>query len=1570
MRKECRQTHENSGLMQALKKGGWKRRAKKAIASVMAVAMVVTSGAVVPQNATVAEAATNVGASDSLLGWGAYSNFYDAGTVSGDFSASYSFHAYTTGTDNWVGPQIGLTTNLSATGVCGESDGTDLYVRPDVYADRVFTGATQSSDYGTVGDWTEFNTLKTDSDVTIDVLREGTTITVSMTFEKDGDSRSWVLTVTNCPTDDLKIFVGGNSCYLENLTATAYQKHNLTVNYVYAGGGTAAESVTQSIFENSNYSIVSPEIDGYTADVTTVAGTMPGEDKTVTVTYTGAAKHTVTVEYQYENGTEAATSQSEEVDETKGYSITSPTVDGYCADRLTVTGTMGTEDKTETVIYKKVIDTVGTANTDGSYTLGFNTVADYHYVPVGEGDFNVTFAFHQAGKPVNNWDSYAVVMRNADATLEWYERADLWDVSDGGSTAFGNLAVTKVGGPNWDTYQSIAKDAEVTVTITRSGTDMSIAHTVTGANGLSYTWTGSITGAPTEALSVWLGGEACQLSIYEVSGTSSYGAIEKHKVTLKCVKADGTTSAHDDVVEEFYPGETYTVAAPDVEGFAADPASVTGTMGASDVTETITYTSVDAHTLTINYVYEDDTEAAETYTASVDEGKTYSVTSPTVAGYIPDKKVVEGTMAAEDVTITVTYSEDKAIARIGTDNGDGTYTLGFNDTANYYKKSVAAGDFSVGFKFHNLSAGTQNYLNYIMSIQSADSTQWVERADNARVGTDGKWGNAFNAIPVTATTNANFDTFKETLKDSEVTLIVSRVGTDMTIKHVVTGANGVSHELLASATGCPTGAMDLYLGGENCYLELWSVETYEKHNVTVDYQYADGTKAAESVTKEVYENNDYAIESPSLDGYSADVKVVEGTMGTEDVTVTVTYSEATAYTLTINYVNAGGKEMASSVVATIDEGKEYSYKSPVVSSGVYQPDKNVVKGIMPSEDLEITVTYRYVKYRLSTYNEDTAAYEGGWWLYGDNGIKIKKSKGDFKASYSFHSSSTVLGSYASYGIGITTNLSATAQAATDLFMTSAAGTLSNFGSSAVFENDYAGDDNWATFNETIQDADMDVEIKRTGTTIVITTDIKGANGKEFHGTATFEGCPTSTVNIFLTADWCDLAVYSASESDIELVDTYGITVNYVYEDGTTAAPSKMAGPYVEGTPYHIPSPTIEGYVPDKAAVTGNTPNYYSSITVTYSKKSAEVISTVGSIDADGNPYLAYNDLASYYNVPVSEGDFEVDFAFNQKAKASNNWEAYAIIVRTADGSEWYHRADLWSNSDVGNTAFGGKAVSYDGSPVWGDNFATYQETMKDADITIKVTRVGTKMVITHSVFGANGVSYSYTSTVDGCPTDGVSVYLGGEMCQLTLNKADVNGEASTAPTPTEEPTAAPTEEPSVEPTAAPTEEPSAEPTTAPTEEPSAEPTTAPVEEGDKVTDSNGTFKVTDTEKKTVTYTVAKKSNKKTVSVPDTVTVDGKKYKVTAIAKNAFKNNKKVEKIVVSKNITKIDANAFKNCKKLTTLVIKSTKIKSVAKNALKGTNKKLVIKVPAKKVAAYKKLFAGKGNNSVVIKKA
>ncbi len=142
------------------------------------------------------------------------------------------------------------------------------------------------------------------------------------------------------------------------------------------------------------------------------------------------------------------------------------------------------------------------------------------------------------------------------------------------------------------------------------------------------------------------------------------------------------------------------------------------------------------------------------------------------------------------------------------------------------------------------------------------------------------------------------------------------------------------------------------------------------------------------------------------------------------------------------------------------------------------------------------------------------------------------------------------------------------------------------------------------------------------------------------------------------------------------------------------------------------------------------------------------------------------------------------------------------------------------------------------------------------------------------------------------------------------------------------------------------------------------------EEGTDIKDKTGTtYTVTQTGKKAeVEYTAPKAGKKGTVTIPNTVTINGVDYKVTSIASNAFKGNGKVKKIVVSGNIDSIGNNAFKNCKNLKVITIKSKKLnkKSISKNAFKGISKKVVIKVPKNKKKAYKKLFQSKGLNKSI----
>lgn len=128
----------------------------------------------------------------------------------------------------------------------------------------------------------------------------------------------------------------------------------------------------------------------------------------------------------------------------------------------------------------------------------------------------------------------------------------------------------------------------------------------------------------------------------------------------------------------------------------------------------------------------------------------------------------------------------------------------------------------------------------------------------------------------------------------------------------------------------------------------------------------------------------------------------------------------------------------------------------------------------------------------------------------------------------------------------------------------------------------------------------------------------------------------------------------------------------------------------------------------------------------------------------------------------------------------------------------------------------------------------------------------------------------------------------------------------------------------------------------------------------------GIYRVTNAKKKTVVLVKPRKANNTSFNVPKSVKLANGRYKVVGIEKNAFKNNRKLKKVVIGSQVTKIGANAFSGAKNLKTITIKSKSLKSVGKNAFKGINKKCKIKVPAKKLNSYKKLLSKKGQKASV----
>ena len=123
--------------------------------------------------------------------------------------------------------------------------------------------------------------------------------------------------------------------------------------------------------------------------------------------------------------------------------------------------------------------------------------------------------------------------------------------------------------------------------------------------------------------------------------------------------------------------------------------------------------------------------------------------------------------------------------------------------------------------------------------------------------------------------------------------------------------------------------------------------------------------------------------------------------------------------------------------------------------------------------------------------------------------------------------------------------------------------------------------------------------------------------------------------------------------------------------------------------------------------------------------------------------------------------------------------------------------------------------------------------------------------------------------------------------------------------------------------------------------------------GMKVTAGNYVYKITRLSKKKSTVSVVglnpKKQKKvKKIEIPNSIKIKSKKgknkgtytYKVTAIADNAFKSNKKITDVKLGKYVKTIGKNAFAYCTKLKNVVIPvNSELETIAKNSFKGCKK-------------------------------
>ena len=300
----------------------------------------------------------------------------------------------------------------------------------------------------------------------------------------------------------------------------------------------------------------------------------------------------------------------------------------------------------------------------------------------------------------------------------------------------------------------------------------------------------------------------------------------------------------------------------------------------------------------------------------------------------------------------------------------------------------------------------------------------------------------------------------------------------------------------------------------------------------------------------------------------------------------------------------------------------------------------------------------------------------------------------------------------------------------------------------------------------------------------------------------------------------------------------------------------------------------------------------------------------------------------------------------------------------ADGK--YFAGDSMSLKAVPNDgfAFGGWKI---GDNVVGEN--TSYSAMVTANITI--TAVFKK---------SEDVSPSESPDASSSPSSSPSPSASASAAPTPRpTSSNPGGGSSGGSSPWWAPSASPSTSPSTEPDATGKPETSATPSTptiAPTVSPmptatvKPQPTKAPAVKKDKVyTVGSSKYKVTSitSKKKTVTLLrVPKNKTVKNLKVGATVKIKGQTFKITKIDTKAFANCKKLESVVIGKNVTTLGAKCFAGCTNLKKVTFKTKVLKKVGKDAFKKINKRAVLKVPKAKLKKYKNLLKKKVQPSTV----
>ena len=473
-----------------------------------------------------------------------------------------------------------------------------------------------------------------------------------------------------------------------------------------------------------------------------------------------------------------------------------------------------------------------------------------------------------------------------------------------------------------------------------------------------------------------------------------------YTLTIYYKYANGGTASSTYTASVKY-GASYSVSSPSISGYTPSEYSVYGTMRSTNISKTVTYTAkVKSYTVTVNYKYSSGGTAATTKTQTGNEGTSYSITSPTISGYVASDSVVSGTFSNNE-TITVTYTPVTPKY---------TLTIKYVYSTGGTASSTHTETLESGSKYNVVSPIIDGYAPDKVKVSgnlTSNTTITVTYTKNQVVETPTTYtltiyykydtgGTASSTYTSTLTKGSSYSVKSPSISGytADSSYVSGVLNADRTVtvyysKNVVvepepsveTYTLKIYYKYSSGGTASTTYTTTLdegssysvksptisgytpdstYVSGtiySNTTVTVYytKIQTTTYYDLTIYYKYEDGTTASSTYSTTLSKGSSYSVASPSISGYTADQTIVSGTLNANK-TVTVYYEKNTPvqYTLTIYYKFEDGSPAAMTHSKTMDTGSTYSVTSPMIED--YVADKTVVSGTL-SGNKSVTVTY-------------------------------------------------------------------------------------------------------------------------------------------------------------------------------------------------------------------------------------------------------------------------------------------------------------------------------------------------------------------------------------------------------------------------------------------------------------------------------------------------------------------------------------------------------------------------------------------------------------------------------------